>query len=110
MMPRSAAPEQAARRGAMKSPGGKLEEVRAARLRIPVGRWGVGPHLGGGGEPGTTARTEAGIAVALRKAKEELRKLERRHDEDISGDESHVGAHAHEGARPPCHGTACLRS
>ena len=41
------------------------------------GRWGVGPHLGGGGEPGTTARTEAGIAVALRKAKEELRKLER---------------------------------
>jgi hypothetical protein len=29
--------EQAARRGAMKSLGGKLEEVRAARLRTPVG-------------------------------------------------------------------------
>ena len=36
------------------------------------------PHPGGGGEPGTAARTEAGIAVALRKAKKELRKLERR--------------------------------
>jgi hypothetical protein len=31
----------------------------------------------------------------------------RTHDEDLVGDESHIGARAHEGSRPPCHCTAC---
>src|SRR6266704_1792369 len=42
--------EQAARRGAMKPLGGILADVRAARLRLPVGDSAFGPHAGGGGE------------------------------------------------------------
>jgi hypothetical protein len=236
--------ERAARRGAMKSLGGKLEEVRAARLRIPVGDAELDRTLVVVESQELLRGQKRGIAVALRKAKEELGKLERgaasgriqrqaledrvqkalrrehlsefviatvkqgrgkvslhwhvdaarrrllertrlgrrvlctdhhawstgrivygfrgqwnveelfrrakgrilgaiapvgrqflaiayvrhgdwldvgqpgspdagqpeirrRHDEDIIGDESHIGARAHEGARPPCHGTAC---
>src|ERR1700678_2732487 len=44
----------------MTSLGGKLEEVRAARLRIPVGDAELDRTFGGSGEPGTTARTKAG--------------------------------------------------
>src|SRR6266581_2781838 len=61
--------EQAARRGAMKSLGGKLKEVRAARLRTQVGELDRTLVV--------VENQERGIAVALRKAKEELRRLER---------------------------------
>jgi transposase len=69
--------KQAARRGAMKSLGGKLEEVRAARLRIPVGDAELDRTLVVVESQELLRGQKRGIAVALRKAKEELRKLER---------------------------------
>ena len=68
---------QAARRGAMKSLGGKLEEVRAARLRMPVGDAELDRTLVVVESQELLRGQKRGIAVALRKAKEELRKLER---------------------------------
>jgi hypothetical protein len=68
--------EQAARRGAMKSLGGKLEEVRAARLRTRVGE--LDRTLVVVESQELLRGQKRGIAVALRKAKEELHQLERR--------------------------------
>ncbi len=68
--------EQAARRGAMKSLGGKLEGVRAARLRTRVGE--LDRTLVVVESQELLRGQKRGIAVALRKAKEELRRLERR--------------------------------
>ena len=68
--------EQAARRGAMKSLGGKLEEVRAARLRTRVGE--LDRTLVVVESQELLRGQKRGIAVALRRAKEELRKLEQR--------------------------------
>src|SRR5450756_215561 len=68
--------EQAARRGAMKPLGGKLEEVRAARLRTRVGE--LDRTLVVVESQELLRGQKRGIAVALSKAKEELRKLERR--------------------------------
>lgn len=68
--------ERAARRGAMKALGGKWEEVRAARFRIPVG--GLDRTLVVGESQELLRGQKRGIAVALGKAKEELRKLGRR--------------------------------
>ena len=68
--------EQAARRGAMKSLGGKLEEVRAARLRTRVGE--LDRTLVVVESQELLRGQKRGIAVALSKAKEELRKLGRR--------------------------------
>jgi hypothetical protein len=68
--------EQAARRGAMKSLGGKLEEVRAARLRARVGE--LDRTLVVVESQELLRGQKRGIGVALRKAKEELRKLEQR--------------------------------
>jgi transposase len=68
--------EQAARRGAMKSLGGKLEQVRAARLRTRVGE--LDRTLVVVESQELLCGQKRGIAVALRKAKEELRKLEQR--------------------------------
>lgn len=68
--------EQAARRGAMKSLGGKLEEVRAARLRARVGE--LDRTLVVVESQELLRGQKRGIAAALSKAKAELRKLERR--------------------------------
>src|SRR6266446_8254343 len=68
--------EQAARRGAMKPLGGKLEEVRAARLRTRVGELDRTVVVVESQE--LLRGQKRGIAVALRKAKEELRRLGRR--------------------------------
>jgi len=68
--------EHAARRGAMKPIGGKLGEVRAARLRAQVGE--LERTLVVVESQELLRGQKRGIAVALRKAKEELRKLERR--------------------------------
>ena len=68
--------EQAARRGAMKPLGGKLEEVRAARLRTRVGE--LDRTLVVVESQELLRGQKRGIAVALRKAKKELRQLERR--------------------------------
>jgi hypothetical protein len=68
--------EQAARRGAMKSLGGKLEAVRAARLRTPVGQ--LDRTLVVVESQELLRGQKRGIAVALSKAKGELRKLEQR--------------------------------
>jgi hypothetical protein len=68
--------EQAARRGAMKRLGGKLGEVRAARLRAQVGD--LDRTLVVVESQELRRGQKRGIAVALRKAKAELRKLERR--------------------------------
>ena len=68
--------EQAARRGAMKPLGGTLGEVRAARLRTSVGE--LDRTLVVVESQELLRGQKRGIAVALRKAKEELRKLERR--------------------------------
>ena len=68
--------EQAAQRGAMKLLGGKLEEVRAARLRTRVGA--LDRTLVVVESQELLRGQKRGIAVALRKAKEELRKLEQR--------------------------------
>jgi transposase len=67
--------EQAARRGAMKRLGGKLADVRAARLRTQVG--GLDRTLVVVESQELLRGQKRGIAVALRKAKEELRKLQR---------------------------------
>lgn len=66
----------AARRGAMKRIGGKLGDVRAARLRTRVGE--LDRTLVVVESQELLRGQKRGIAVALRKAKEELRKLERR--------------------------------
>jgi hypothetical protein len=68
--------ERAARRGAMKSLGGKLKEVRAARLRTQVGE--LDRTLVVVESQELLRGQKRGIAVALRKAKKELRSLERR--------------------------------
>jgi len=70
--------EHAARRGAMKRLGGKLGDVRAARLRIPVGDAALDRTLVVVESQELLRGQKRGIAVALRKAKKELRKLERR--------------------------------
>jgi hypothetical protein len=67
--------EHAARRGAMKRLGGKLGDVRAARLRTPVGE--LDRTLVVVESEELLRGQKRGIAVALRKAKEELRKLQR---------------------------------
>lgn len=68
--------EQAARRGAMKRLGGKLGDVRAARLRAQVGN--LDRTLVVVESQELLRGQKRGIAVALAKAKAELRKLERR--------------------------------
>ena len=65
----------AARRGAMKPLSGKLQQVRAARLRTTVGK--LDRTLVVVESEELLAGQKRGIAVALRKAKVELRKLER---------------------------------
>jgi transposase len=67
---------QAARRGAMQRIGGKLGAVRAARLRARVGKLERTLLVVESQE--LLRGQKRGIALALRKAKEELRKLERR--------------------------------
>ena len=67
--------EQAARRGAMKCLGGKLGEVRAARLRTQVGD--LDRTLVVVESQELLRGQKRGMAVALHKAKEELRKLQR---------------------------------
>ena len=68
--------EQAARRGAMKPVGGKLGDVRAARLRAEGGN--LNRTLVVVESPELLRGQRRGIAVALRKAREELRQLEQR--------------------------------
>src|SRR6266566_5429723 len=68
--------QHAARRGAMKPVGGKLGDVRAARLRAPVGE--LDRTLVVVESQELLRGQKRGIAAALLKAKEELRKLERR--------------------------------
>ena len=68
--------QQAARRGAMQRIGGRLGEERAARLRAPVGK--LDRTLVVVESEELLRGQKRGIAVALRKAKKELRKLERR--------------------------------
>jgi transposase len=68
--------EQAARRGAMKSLGGDLSQVRAARFRTRVGD--LDRTLVVVESEELLRGQKRGIAAALRKAKKELRKLERR--------------------------------
>jgi len=68
--------QHGARRGAMKPIGGKLGDVRAARLRARVGE--LDRTLVVVESEELLRGQKRGIAVALRKAKEELRKLERR--------------------------------
>src|SRR6202521_4099254 len=70
--------QHAARRGAMQRLGGKLGDVRAARLRIPVSDAKLDRTLVVVESQELLRGQKRGIAVALRKAKEELRKLERR--------------------------------
>jgi transposase len=67
--------EHAAQRGAMKPLGGKLAEVRATRLRARVGE--LDRTLVVVESQELLRGQKRGIAVALRKAREELRKLER---------------------------------
>src|ERR1019366_9115139 len=68
--------QHAARRGAMKPVGGKLGDVRAARLRIQVGE--LNRTLVVVESQELLRGQKRGIAAALLKAKEELGKLERR--------------------------------
>src|ERR1700732_4520329 len=68
--------EHAARRGAMKSLGGTLGEVRAARLRTRVGE--LDRTLVVVESQELLRGQKRGIVTALLKAKEELRKLARR--------------------------------
>ena len=70
-----AALEQAAQRGAMQPLAGKLQGVRAARTRLAVGK--LDRTLVVVESEELLAGQKRGIAVALRKAKRELRKLER---------------------------------
>ena len=67
--------QMAARRGAMKPLPGKLSEVRAARMRTKVGE--LDRTLVVVESQELLQGQKRGIAVALRKAKGELRKLER---------------------------------
>ena len=67
--------QMAARRGAMKYLSGELSEVRAARIRTAVGA--LDRTLVVVESQELLAGQKRGIAVALRKAKEELTKLER---------------------------------
>ncbi len=67
--------EMAAQRGAMKRLSGKLEHVRAARMRTKVGQ--LDRTLVVVESQELLQGQKRGIAVALRKAKAELRKLER---------------------------------
>jgi transposase len=67
--------EQAAQRGAMQPLTGKLEHVRAARARTAVGK--LDRTLVVVESEELLAGQKRGIAVALRKAKRELRRLER---------------------------------
>lgn len=69
--------EHAAQRGVMKRLGGKLGDVRAARLRLPVGEAGLDRTLVVVESVELQRGQKRGIAVALRKAKVELSKLER---------------------------------
>jgi len=69
--------KHAARRGTMKYLGGKLGDVRAARLRIPVGDAELDRTLVVVESQELLGGQKRGIAVALRKAKKELGKLER---------------------------------
>jgi hypothetical protein len=66
----------AAQRGAMQRLGGKLSDVRAARLRTRVGE--LDRTLVVVESQELLRGQKRGIAVALRQAKEELRRLERR--------------------------------
>lgn len=76
--------QMAARRGAMKRLSGKLSQVRAARMRTAVGA--LDRTLVVVESEELLAGQKRGIAVALRKAKVELRKLERLIQKDrISG-------------------------
>lgn len=68
--------EHAARPAAMKPLGGKLSEVRAARVRLPVGE--LDRTLVVVESQELLRGQKRGIAAALLKAKAELRKLERR--------------------------------
>jgi len=68
--------QHGARRGAMKRIGGKLGDVRAARLRAQVGE--LDRTLVVVESEELLRWQKRGIAVALRKAREELRRLERR--------------------------------
>ena len=72
---REEALQMAAQRGAMKPLSGKLSEVRAARMRTAVGE--LDRTLVVVESQELLAGQKRGIAVALRKAKVELRKLER---------------------------------
>ncbi len=67
--------QMAARRGAMKQLSGKLSQVRAARMRIAVGK--LDRTLVVVESEELLEGQKRGIAVALRKAKDELGKLER---------------------------------
>ena len=67
--------QMAARRGAMKQLSGKLTHVRAARMRTAVGK--LDRTLVVVESEELLEGQKRGIAVALRKAKVELRKLER---------------------------------
>ena len=67
--------QMAARRGAMKQLSGKLSHVRAARMRTSVGT--LDRTLVVVENEELREGQKRGIAVALRKAKDELRKLER---------------------------------
>jgi hypothetical protein len=69
--------EHATRRGAMKRLGGELGDVRAARLRTPVGDAELDRTLVVVESQELVRGQKRRIAVALRKAKRELRKLER---------------------------------
>jgi transposase len=69
--------DHAARRGAMKPLGGILGNVRAARLRLPVGDSKLDRTLVVVESEELLRGQKRGIAVALRKAKLELCKLER---------------------------------
>ncbi len=68
--------QHAAQRGAMRPVGGKLGDVRAARLRTPVGALDRTLIVVESQE--LLRGQKRGIAAALLKAKAELRKLERR--------------------------------
>jgi len=67
--------QRAAQRAAMQPLSGKLKHVRAARLRISVGK--LDRTLVVVESEELLAGQKRGIAVALRKAKKELRKLDR---------------------------------
>ena len=67
--------ERAAQRAAMQPLSGKLKDVRAARLRIPVGT--LDRTLVVVESEELLEGQKRGISLALRKAKKELRKLER---------------------------------